>query len=238
MQSSRWRSMASITVEVPEGVSSAQIRAALDRLASEAREKAKAKRAICDALDSEDGLKRWLSDYGIRDPVVRASAYAAREICIYQEIAGVCLASDRNACRPVIMRGSTYAMVRRFGLSSSLSANGFCERLVSRYIRRIKLTCLCREDWALISDGISQKVRTKFGVTGHFQTPSLGPVSRNGQIDGHWVFIGGRRVFLEPDQLAYITKLLWIIRKTDKAAERLAMLREYRCEQIKHREVA
>jgi hypothetical protein len=145
-----------------------------------------------DALESDEGLQTWIDvTYGRSPfptpPIVRANVYERGSIAsglsrdgagsVYgcQEIPswrhGQWDAPAFDFCderRPVYMRGSVGVCQRIWANGNSNCANGWCFKVVKRYLRRIKFTCFNREEFYNSTIDIRRKLSDKHYTTYHF----------------------------------------------------------------------
>lgn len=109
--------------------------------------------AFEDALESDDGLAAWISGAWLNtSAVVRASTYGSK-IDHYQELWPFNWRSDPR--RPVLMRGSK-AAIRGHQKTDVY----WCERVVARYFRRIKYTCVDRDEHIAYANNIERNLGT------------------------------------------------------------------------------
>jgi hypothetical protein len=163
------------SVRVPDGLDPAEAQRLLDNAAAERQRKDARLRLQRDALESDGGLRAWLHAKGIQPfaPIVRASTYekyrsgAGYIDCQQLPDWGYELANDPR--RPVLMRGSRYALVERHGWTQGHhSPNGWCAEIADRYFRRIKLTCFDPDEFEKVFRPVSAKLREKYSLSYHF----------------------------------------------------------------------
>lgn len=162
-----------LTIPVPDGTNTAALCGELTKQIPELVDKTVryiSRRILHQAAcESKAGLKRFVEELGIEDPVGRASYYVGYGDCeMRREIGGfdVGLPLERDSQRPVIMRGSFYWLVRHYskGHYGSDCANGWCERVVKRYLRKIKYTCFNAADHREFLHEIYCKLQGKKGL--------------------------------------------------------------------------
>ena len=230
-----------LTIPVPDGANAAALYGELtNRLPSLVNSTVRylAERNIYqDALESKAGLKHFVEELGIKDPVGRALYYVGFGDCeITREIRVGNSLIDRDPRRPVIMRGSIYWLVRHYakGGYSNTCANGWCERVVERYLRRIKYTCFDATDHHKNMHETYCRLQGKAGFYlsfATFNTPSVSHTGNKFSAPPYDVFIKGRHLWITLEQHRYLRRLQKIIDKTKIVGERMALLREYRQEE-------
>jgi hypothetical protein len=200
-----------ITVDVPANVSPDVLRAHGEALAEELARKSSEEDERRRVLECDEALAKWIKEKGIKRAVVRARTYdsdgSQQHNLYYQEFWG--FRSD-DPRRPVIMRGSLWRLVRIHSNSYSASHNGWCDMVMSRWIRAKKITAFSGDEFREQTDDAAYTLSKRHGCTHHFHDGRWGWK--------HWddsIFMDGKRIRgLTSGQVAYIKKLDAIRKKT------------------------
>jgi len=234
--------MQTINIPVPDSLDAEELKARLigqlnDE--SEAARRASQKKKETDLiLESDDYMHEWVSNkYGPfrryqQLAITRASTYSnihhLQELDVWR--------FNRNPRRPVLMRGSREFLRLAYSLSSSMSDNGYCISVLDRYLESLKLTCFDRGEYLKILESVADRFMNKeYNLSYHYHRSSRNYYDAPGihkfEPDSATAWIGGKRVFLTVNQFKTLNKMHQIIRKTENADERLAMLKEYHINQ-------
>jgi hypothetical protein len=190
---------------------------AVRRFLSEFREeKARAEkqhRELHDALECDVALAAWAKRYDPGVLLTRAASYGSEKIPHDREVWAF-RNYRHDSRRPVVMRGGRRYLIRKHSKTAyygSNCANGWCERIAARYLRRIKHTCLDRDEHHPVMSRMLDKFHHKHYVTYHMQLPDI--------YESHGMFfVGGRQVTLNNHQRQYIGAMHKLVSKT-KAIE-------------------
>lgn len=161
----------SVSVQVPTGLDPAKARAILEAAACDEARKVERESLDRAALESDAGLRAWLKaeGYSQSTPIVRAHVYGESGICDSQIIPGTYNTWANDPRRPVLMRGSIRVCIYRYGWSQfHTSANGWCARIVNRYIRRMKWTCFDESEFIEWFHHVHRNLKEKYCLSYHF----------------------------------------------------------------------
>ena len=205
--------MTELVLSVPDSLTEEDkarvARLVLERLEKDKREQL-CKQREQDALESDDGLARWLMrevvPYKGTMCITRASTYN-NSVYTYQEMCRFGRLSDPR--RPVVMRGAIHCMIVRHGNAGwggySTSANGYAYEVCKRYLRKTKFACFDRETWHDMSMKLGRAMADRYALSYHFWNDLDGGIGE--MIRGRAAWVGGRYRFLTDHQFKYLRKL-------------------------------
>ena len=158
-------------------------------------------------------------------PYISVQAYKGENIPRDREI--VPYEYQDHPRRIVIIRSARYLRYHKYGLSRSLSPNGWALQVFKRVVRRDKKTFFKQEDWETYARQIADRIASAHRVTGVFY---------NYAVKSEFCFrhegakvtamVGGRTIWLTPSEHQNIDRLYKIIKKTEELEKRLAYARE------------
>ena len=128
--------------------------------------------------------------------------------------------AHNGARRPVFMRGAKNILIRKYCLSKGGdSPNGWAARVFWRAVRMAKITSLDQNDFRETTRPIYDRLCKKYYLTA--------PFDRNVGWDvwGGPMLVGGRRSFLEYDQIAHIKSLKRIAARFDSLDKKRAAIK-------------
>jgi hypothetical protein len=131
--------------------------------------------------------------------------------------------------RPVIMRGALNVCYMNHSFSpNSISPNGWLFEVYKRALRMSKKTLIDWEEILDFTEELARDVAMRHPHTSyHFWQYTKVP-SDNGFVT---VLMKGRWVFLDAEQYRNVSMMHKVIRKAEKLADRLTMLKQARKEQ-------
>lgn len=160
-----------------------------------------------EAILSSDAAFRAWADRSRGGMLVRASVYAGREIHCSQEVGSMAsvygqeapvngFLHTREPRRPIAMKGARCVMIAKRSHTARHIANGYCEEVAKRYLRRVKYTCADQSQHRDNMERLESALRRRhhcshaFGLTGcgFF----VGPAYHGADYAGEW--IGGVRI--------------------------------------------
>ena len=122
-------------------------------------------------LECDEAMAEWSKRNAPGTPITRAASYGGEIVPAEREICGFGAAGDPR--RPVVMRGAKGALAIKYAKSPhSGCPNGWCERVIYRYLRRIKYTCLDFEAHNSFMFSITDRLRNKYSITSRIE-PTL-----------------------------------------------------------------
>ena len=135
---------------------------------------------------------------------------------------------NKSYCRqrPVIMRGAYWSLVFKHAISSSQDiANGWWSKVIERYFRIKKFTCLDPDDWEKAIHAITRKFYTTdkncrdeyfFGCRGKWVVREVMLFRDSG--GGGMVWINGAYIFAEDAMIVTLRKMHGIVANIDRIA--------------------
>lgn len=220
-----------VSLRLPNGVDGASVVSELHaRCAKEARSlqtEIDERARVFRALEDDDALGDWLGETGFGGAVVRAKSYGHECLPLFQEFWEFREQHQSGDLRrPVIMKGARSTLIKVYSRTyGNNCANGWCERIVERYLQMKKYTCF---------DGMThyknmKKVKRhlvlkgRYYLTHHFELPLERPID----WDTGCAFINGKILFgLTTQQRWYLEKLHKIRERALEADTRIAALKE------------
>jgi hypothetical protein len=245
----------SIEIDVPVGFDFEKIQRKgqnlLESYISDFEKDVEKKHIFLQALENDEGLIRWSKkhlgpNYYL---VIRAERY--KNIQLDQEIYGMwyefryIMDSDlNNPKRPVLLAGCMGVLVKKYSYRSSWntdnrSANGWCCRVLERFLQRKKFTSFRRTEDVYSStnkesifhgaaDKLYEKYNKRFYFTRHYYLSDIYRLAPDQNIEEADIWINGKRTTVSNESLKYLESLWIIIKKFDKVPARIAEVKRLR----------
>jgi hypothetical protein len=196
-------------LSLPENLSLVDAQSILNAYASDILAKDKIRREKELILNCDVAFAEYeKSEMPIFGPLVRAKTYI--KVHSLQEIGGFVFSNDSR--RPVRMRGSLTTMIAAYSRSSQSSTNGYCYAVFRRYLKMSKTTILYQNEINAFFASINMKLVKKYWPRNFREFYAFHGM----------VVIGGKIVFLNENQLAYVRRLQSIIVQTKKLDKAVA----------------
>lgn len=202
--------MPSVQIDVPDGVNVDAIIQGANYLIADEQRRQQNTIDYKLVLESDDHLRAWAKNIK-HQMIVRADRYSVvwHEQELWPSLTGAPVLPDKeDSRRPVLMKGAIDVLIAKYSHSSAHIANGYAERVISRYLRLNKYTCLDRKEheenmrpihkWARRNFHLSHK----FSLTDDYDFAVHKPSELSGQA-----WIAGQHVKLTDHQFKYITNL-------------------------------
>ena len=104
-----------------------------------------------------------------------------------------------------------------YNYNGSYTANGYCDEILSRFLRRTKYTCFCPvEHWKNMAP-ITERAFLKHRVSPHYNTTPL----------HHCIYFEGQRICVSENQGRHLQKMRGIARKTIWLEKYMSRLQGY-----------
>ena len=210
----------SATIDLPDGIE----KEALERAIRNLQSAAKKKLLLQQGFESTEAMQRYVDS--IYDPrhfhvlwePLKTYGESWRYIDMFVSSEAMASGDDRA---PVFMRGSRAVCVKKYSLSTVGGdvANGWCLRILERYIKRYKITALDIHEFLARMEDVAHRLAQKHYTTYHFFNGFYLLCPRDDEA-----LLWGETKRITKHQRSYIKKLRGLVKKYDSLEQRWTAL--------------